>query len=379
MNSLEEKEEKVSKGNLSLGKKIAAVISCLSLIVAIFVFTKWMHYRYTHAVTNNAFVRTDMIEVSPLVPGHIKKIFVDEGDRIKKGQLLAIIDADTYKANVNLSRAQKVQAEKQVEKVHISIERLIKESSRVISIAERGINKAREDVKKANINLRRVERDYYRHKKLIKNKIVSQRLFDNVESIYKAAQADQNVAETALHVCEDQLSRAKLTELQILEAKKDLASLEAAVDTADRALDLALLNYGHTKIKCCCIDGVVAKKHFDEGDFIAPGFPVFSIYDENNVYIEANLEETKSRDVKIGQLADLWVDTYSGKKLLGKVIKVAMAAGGEFSLIPRDLSSGEFTKVVQRIPIKIKVEDCNGCVLRPGMSVNVGIKLNQIN
>jgi len=159
------------------------------------------------------------------------------------------------------------------------------------------------------------------------------------------------------------------------EARKDISTLMASCETAEKGLQIVLLDIEHTLLKTP-IDGVIAKKHFEEGDFISPGFPVFSLYGENNVYVEANLEETKTGGVKVGQWVDISVDAYPGNKLRGKVIKVGKAAGQEFALIPRDLSAGEFTKVVQRIPIKIQIPASKKFSLKPGMSVTVGIELD---
>jgi len=375
LTSNKEDNGNVSGGNFGWGKKVVAIVGGIVVLVGIFVFFKWMHYRNTHAVTNNAFVQTDMLELSPLVPGHLKQLLVDEGDRVKKGQLVAQIDDRDYQAKVAMTQAQKEEAVSHVDKARISLLRMEKESARVISIAKRGIVEATEILKKVEANQERIAKDYLRYEKLVENRVVSQRLFDTIEAEFKAADADKKVAETGVRVREEELLRAELTKLQVEEARKSIATLMAVCETAGKSLDLAKLNLDHTNLKSP-IDGVIAKKNFDEGDYIAPGFPVFNTYNEENVYIEANLEETKTKGVKIGLSVDVWVDAYPGEKLRGEVINVGMAAGREFALIPRDVSAGEFTKIVQRIPIKIKVPPADTYILKPGMSAKVGIELD---
>ena len=135
------------------------------------------------------------------------------------------------------------------------------------------------------------------------------------------------------------------------------------------------LNLEHTRIKSP-INGVVAKKFIHAGDYATPGFPIFSIYDTDNVFVRAQLEETKLKGVALGQTVDLEVDAFSKRTFQGKVIKIGDATGAQFMLIPRDTTTGEFTKVVQRIPIKIQITDDPDHLLKPGYSVTVGIRLN---
>jgi len=372
---MSKKKETTPKEPLKLQTKIGAVIGLLILLVSIFFFSKWIHYRYTHSVTNNAFVQTDMAELSSLVSGHIKQLLVDDGDHLKEGQVVAVIDDRDYKAQVELSKAQKTEIMRKLDKAKITLSRLQKNSTETIAIAKRGITEAMELLKKAKVNQAKVEKDFHRHETLSKNRVVAQRKFDAIDAEYKASTVDVSVATTRFNICEDKLAQAKLTEIRVKEAEKDILSLIAMAETAARHLDIALLNLEHTRIKSRQ-NGVVAKKYFDQGDYISRGAPVFSIYDTENIFIEANLEETKTKGVKEGNGVDLWVDAYHGEKIRGKVIKVGMAAGREFALIPRDVSSGEFTKVVQRIPIEITAETSEKFPLKPGMSVKVGIELN---
>lgn len=363
------------EGALDWKKRLIAIIGGVAILIGAVIFGKWIYYRYTHAVTSNAFVRTDMVELSPLVLGHIKQLLVDDGDRVKKGQIVALIDERDYRARVALRQAEKEQIARQLDKARVSLTRLEKESLKIIAIGGKGVIEAGEMLKKAKANLEREAKDYERYKNLVAANAISRSRFDTIAASYEAAQADFRAAETRVRIREDELSRAELTKLQVEEARKDISTLMASCETAEKGLQITLLDLEHTLLKTP-IDGVIAKKHFEEGDFISPGFPVFSLYDENNVYVEANLEETKTRGVKVGQWVDISVDAYPGNKLRGKVIKVGKAAGQEFALIPRDVSAGEFTKVVQRIPIKIQIPASNKFSLKPGMSVTVGIELD---
>jgi len=371
----DKREEDTLREMFDWKKKLVAIIGGIAILIGGVIFGKWIYYRYTHAVTNNAFVRTDMVELSPLVSGHIKQLLVEEGDQVRKNQIVALIDERDYRAVVALRQAEKEQIARQLDKAGVSLSRLEKESSRVIAIAEKGVIEVGELLRKAKANLERETKDYERYRNLVAANAISRSRFDTIAASHEAAQADFKAAETHVGIREDELSRAKLTKLQVEEARKDISALMASYETAEKGLQIALLNLEHTRLKAP-IDGVIAKKHFEEGDLVSPGFPVFSLYNENNIYVEANLEETKTRGVKVGQWVDIEVDAYPGNKLRGKVIKVGKAAGQEFTLIPRDVSAGEFTKVVQRIPIKIEIPQSNTLPLKPGMSVTVGIEVD---
>ena len=169
------------------------------------------------------------------------------------------------------------------------------------------------------------------------------------------------------------LKQAQATHYQIEQSKKGIEAASAAVQTTEKALEIARVTLGYTKVRSP-LEGVIAKKFVDPGDFISPGAPAFTVYNKQNIYITANLEETKIARVKVGQEVDVKVDAYK-KTLKGKVIKIGEASGAKFALIPRDTSAGEFTKVVQRLPVKIMVINNPDYPLKPGLSVSAAIKV----
>jgi len=148
---------------------------------------------------------------------------------------------------------------------------------------------------------------------------------------------------------------------------------EVSYTTAKADLEMAKLNLEHTKI-IAPFNGIIAKRYVQNGNFVGPGLPVVSIYDPATIHVIANLEEGKLGGVKVGQSTDIWVDAYPGIKITGVVERIGQASAAEFALIPRDVSAGEFTKVVQRVPIKISIPNVQQYpFLRPGLSAEIGI------
>jgi multidrug resistance efflux pump len=262
--------------------KFAAIGLTAVAIVVLIWFGKWLAYRLTHATTNAAFVKADLVDLSPVVYGHVSEMLVDEGNAVKKGDILAVLDDRDYKQAFD----------------------------------------------KAQAYFEQTQFNYGRYKKLYESRSISKMQFESFEVVYKTAMAD---------------------------------------------LEMAKLNLEHTKI-IAPFDGVIAKRYVQDGGFVGPGLPVFSIYDPTTMYVIANLEEGKLAGVKVGQPTDIWVDAYPGIKIKGVVERIGEASAAEFALIPRDISAGEFTKVVQRVPIKIAIPNVRQYpFLRPGLSAAIGI------
>jgi len=358
---------------LSLQNKMVTVVSLIALIIALPISIRWLYYRFTHAITNDAFVESDIVNVSPLVAGHLEKLYVDESDRVKKGELLATIEPSDYQAVVNLRRSEMEAAERKRAATEITLERVREEVEHTTRIAEDGIREAHETLRKAKAMGERVERDYERLKNLYERRVIAKSQFDAIKAEHEGMQASINSAQILVNVRSTELKRAITNRRQVDELEKNVSALKAQAESARHGLEVAELNLTHTRMESP-IDGVIAKKFIYEGDFVSPGFPVFSVYDVDNVFVRAHLEETKMKGVKLGQEVDIEVDAYS-RTFKGKVTKIGEATGAKFSLIPRDTTTGEFTKVVQRIPIEISVEDPEE-LLKPGYSVTVGIKLD---
>jgi len=360
--SEEKKEASGEKPAMTTGKKVFLVFFLIVLIIFAVIAVKWFHYRFTHAITDNAFVESDMINVAPLVSGYIQKIHVQEGDPIEKGELLVEINETDYRNQAALQEANVRAAQSNLNRSLAALENL-----RVASREQ--IRRAESQLTAAGADADQVQKDYDRIQGLLQSGAVSKSRYDVMEAARIGVRSKVAAAEADLR-------QARAGSYQVKEAESAVEAMRSALKAAQEGLNVARTSLGYTRIKSQ-VQGVVAKKFMNQGDFISAGYPVLSVYDKGSVYVTANLEETKTEGVKVGQNVDLDVDTYGGKTFHGKVILVGEAAGAKFALIPRDNSAGEFTKVVQRIPIKISVEEKDKGLLKPGMSVTVGIELNE--
>jgi membrane fusion protein (multidrug efflux system) len=355
--------------------RVAAGIG-LAVLVAVIIFgSSWLSYRFTHAITDDAFVESDLINVSPRVPGHIKQLLADESDVIKKDQMLALLDPADYQAQVEMYEAKLEQIKRSVEVTVVSLQKAREMVGHDIIISEDGIRQAQAGLQKARADYDQVQKDFPRIENLYNSKSVPKTRFDMIQAQKEGADAGVRASAAAVEVARSNNKKALTAKLTVTELEKTLAAQEQAVRETEKALAIAQLNLEHTRIKSP-VNGTVAKKFIFAGDYANPGFPIFSVYDIDNVFVRAHLEETKMQGVQLGQSVDLDVDAYPRKTFHGKVIKIGEASGAKFMLIPRDTTTGEFTKVVQRIPIKIAITDDPERLLKPGYSVTVNIKLN---
>jgi membrane fusion protein (multidrug efflux system) len=301
-------------GGMSLRRVALLLTVTVGLLVGATFGIRWLHYYFTHASTDDARVKGDLIAVSPTVQGKIHFLPIQEGDRVAKGQLIAQLREEDYQAQVDLAAG------------------VVKTIAAELTEAE------------AELALVQAKTKEKAAKELVK------------ENQVKLQVAQANAAETILK-------------------QQRVESLRGRLEEARAALTAAKLKREHTTVTSP-IDGVVAKKVANIGEVIKVGQTIAVIVDLNNIWVEANLEETKLERVRLGQTVDVKVDAYPGTKFSGRVVNIGAAAASEFALIPENRSAGNFTKVTQRIPIKIKVTN-PAYQLRPGMMVVVGIDIRK--
>lgn len=294
-----------------------------------------------YATTDDAFVKTDLVSVSSQVPGQVSRVLVQNNQRIAAGQVLFEIDPASYKIAL-------AQAEANVANVRNQIEALR------ANYAEK-----QAELKSAQQTVDFQQTEYNRAASLRKTSAVSQQQLDQARHNLEVAQ--QNVAQV------QQQMAAILAQLggDTATPVENLPQYRAAVarrDDAQLALD-------RTEVKAPA-DGVVANVTLRAGDYVTAGQQVFSLAEIGHVWVVGNFKETDLTHVVDGQPAKVTVDTYPGVTWNAKVESVSPASGNEFSILPPENSSGNWVKVVQRIPVRLKLEPQAGApLLRAGMSV----------
>jgi len=354
-----------------IGRKIILAGALLLLIVGAFFGLRWVVWRFHHATTNAAFVKADMADVAPEVPGKILSIEVREGQEIHRGDLLLKIDPAQNLRRVGEAEAGLASARAALNRSRRDLERVQQEVPAAIRAAESALDAARAEIAGARSNLDHLEKQHERFARLLEQRAISRSKFEEVETAWMAARSALDAVQAGVRLREADLARARAARSRIPAAKAGVRQAEAAEAQASAALKLARLALARCELRAP-IDGIVARVLADTGDFATPGRPVVGLYDPASIYIEARFEETKLRYLRRGKKVELKIDALPGRRIPGHITRMAPASSAEFALIPRDITAGEFTKVTQRMPIRIAPES-DLELLIPGLSVEVSV------
>jgi membrane fusion protein (multidrug efflux system) len=297
--------------------------------------------------TDDAYVRADNTTIAPKVSGYLREVLVGDNEHVKAGQVLARIDERDFKVALDQARADVAAAQAAVESKKAQLE-----------VQQANIAAARGAVEVDIATKTFAGQENKRYTDLAATGYGSQQ---NAQ----AAQAKNAAADAAIQRDTANLASA-LKQVDLLKA--EIVQAEAAVARAAALLAQAELNLGYTTISAP-IDGIVGNRTLRVGQYVQGGTQLMSLVPASGAYVVANYKETQLTHVHEGQPVDISVDMFPGQVVHGHVDSLAPASGQEFALLPPDNATGNFTKIVQRIPVKIVLEGGAPIDLRPGMSV----------
>ncbi|SHG11586.1 membrane fusion protein, multidrug efflux system [Bacteroides luti] len=338
-----------------MNKKRKKLINNIVIAFVILCGIIWVCSRFVHLgnveYTDNAQVKQLIVPVNSRVQGFIKKICFEENQYVHKGDTLLLIEDTEFRFRVAQAEAdyQNAISGKTVATSSINT------TQNNISVSDAGIQEAK-------IRMDNAGREYNRYKNLLAQGAVTKQQYDNVKTEYDASKVRYEL-----------LNREKQsTALVKTEQTHRLGQNIAGIKLAEAALGLAKLNLSYTVITAPC-DGTTGRKNIQEGMLIQPGQALVDLVDENDKWVVANYKETQTANIQIGQEVNVEVDAIPDVVFKGKVESISQATGASFSLFQQDNSSGNFVKVEQRIPVRIKFSKDNRLDLlkrlRAGMNV----------
>ncbi len=339
---------------------------CFLVLVALACFIYWFFFIKGTVFSDDARIDGILVDLSPQIPGVLKTVSVQEGDKVQKGQMLFSLDRDLLQASVDRARADLASS---TDAADVSSAQYIKAKHgplvEEIRIAETA-------VKNASVQLSLEESNWKRVNSLYDEKLVSTADHDRVRT----------ALETARHRYEDATQRLDFLKKgtrseDITAAKSTEEAKRAEMESAKARLEQAEINLGYSDVSSP-FSGLVVRKWKDPGDTISAGTPVLSILDPSSLYIKANIEEKNLYKIRIGDKVDIKIDAFPGVSLKGKVEKILLATNSKFSLVPSEGVSGTFIKVAQRLPLKIAFDSVPDLPLGPGLSVEVRIHCGSI-
>jgi len=378
----------------SSGFRIGVVIAIIILLIAGF-----FAYRYftSYESTDDAQVDGHVNSVSARISGHVIKLNVQDNQYVEAGTVLVEIDPADYQVAYERAKADFEDAQAAAIAAGVTVPITSVNTSSQVSATEADVNSARAGIQaakqqfeaakaqqqEAEANNVKAQNDLGRYKQLVDKQEISQQQYDQATAASKASAATVEAARASADAAQQQVTQAegKLVQaeansryartapkqMQITRARATSALAEAQRKKAD--LDQAALNLQYTKI-VAPVNGIVSDRTVEVGQNVAPGQELMKIINLDDVWVTANFKETQLRQMKIGQRVTIDVDA-NGRTYNGKVDSIAGASGARFSLLPPENATGNYVKVVQRIPVKIVLDPGanNDHQLRPGMSV----------
>jgi membrane fusion protein, multidrug efflux system len=331
-----------------------AVVLMAAAIVFLFAtrWDAWVGGR-TRQVTDDAYARADITPLSAKVEGYVRRVGVADFQLVKAGDLLVEIDDEDYQARVAQAEADALGAEAAIQNLKAHKE----QQHSLIHEAESVIAATQADVERTKLEL-------------VRQRTLLASTYGTPQKVEQAI-ADEKRFEANLGRDRAELDGQR-RQMAVLDTQESQLRAEAKAKKA--MLDLARIDLGYTRI-LAPVDGMVSERGVRAGQYVRAGTQVISVVPLQNVWVIANYKETQLTHVAIGQKAEVTFDTFPGIVVSGRVDSIAPASGSQFTLLPPDNATGNFTKVVQRIPVKLVLDPANPLAgrLRPGMSATATI------
>lgn len=330
-------------------KRVLVGVGAVAILAGIYFGYHYMVVGRYMVTTDDAYVRANNSTMGAKIPGHIAKVMVGDNARVGAGNVVFMIDDGDYRLAVESARAK-------VETQQATIERI----GRQAKAQESAVEQAQAQLVSAEAAIKRAEADFARQESLSTKGFASKATFDVSQASRDQAQASVQGAKAALDAAQTQVD---VVTAQKAEAEGQLQELRAALAKAVRDLSFTIVR--------APVDGIFSNRIVNVGDYVQPGQRLANVVPIDDVYIDANYKETQLGRLKPGQHVSITVDAVSGRTIKGIVDSLAPASGSVFTLLPPDNATGNFTKVVQRVPVRIRVpfSVARENLLRPGMSV----------
>jgi len=333
----------------------------------------YLQYKKTHITTDDAFVDGRIHVIASKVPGTVKTLYINDNQFVKKNDPILEIDPVDYHVKVKEAQAGFQAERERLSELQDRVNTAKRQQAEVIASLEAA--RANVELQKANLELAKVNLE--RSESLLRKEAIARQQYDNAKTAYDVAAAQVKAAQDMFKQLEASVETQKAL---IKQAESSLRTQQAQIQQREATLRGTELNLGYTKI-CAPTDGYITKRTVEIGNQIQASQPLMAVVPlaQEDIWITANYKETQLEKVKPGQRVEIKVDTYPGKTFNGRVNSVMAGTGAVFSLFPPENATGNFVKVVQRIPVKIILESGEDPkhLLRIGMSVQPIILIEQ--
>jgi membrane fusion protein (multidrug efflux system) len=346
-----------------------AIGSVLSL-VALGLF---LYQRMNHVYVSDARIGSGMITISSRVPGWVLSYHVSTGDRVEPGDLLLVIDSRDANARLAELDARLLTIQTEIEGMSARVAMADATTQSGYEAQQAQLAGANAALAAAASGLDLARADFERAQSLLDSKIIAQQQWDMARAGWRKATEDHERARATVASARAALREAEAGRRQIQVLDREVVTLqhrEEQVRAQRAGQQLSVLDHDVRSP----IAGVVDRTFANDGEYVRPGQRLLMVHDPNEVWVDANVRETEIRRLRLGQRAWITVDAYPGERFEGVLTRIGSAATSEFALLPSPNPSGNFTKITQRLPVRIALEQREG-KLRPGMMVEVDLEV----
>jgi membrane fusion protein (multidrug efflux system) len=405
--------EPPKSGGIAEKKRTLLIWGGAAALVLLLVFgIRYLIWSARHETTDDAYLAGHLHPISARITDTVQQVLIDDNQHVVEGQTLVILDPNDYKVKLDQAKAALDAASRQAETAEAAIRSTsqsataqttqargsigearasIQAAKAAVTAAEAGVPRANAQLQEANATLQREETDLHRYQDLYAKEQVSRQTVDHQRASYQVAVAAQAAAQEQVRQAQAQLVAAQQgvarTEAQLTNSEGGLQSAQAttletrvregqfttaqaAMAQAEASLQDAKLQLSYTIIKAP-VGGRIGRKSVEAGQRVQIGQPLMAVV-EDHPWVVANFKETQLGRMRAGQRVEVEIDTFPKHKFYGRVDSLAPGSGNEFALLPPDNATGNFTKIVQRIPVKIVLDDDSvrgyENLLSPGMS-----------
>jgi membrane fusion protein (multidrug efflux system) len=315
----------------------------------------WLLERRHYESTDDAYLQSNIVLISPRVQGYVTQIAINDNQAVKQNDVLLMIDDRDYQAKV-------LQAEANVNEETAHIERL-----RTMKMSQRAhVETAGANIVAVQARREQIQQDLQRFNNLIERGSAARQALDKIQSESKQAAAELRGSQAS----------ASAEHSQLASLDSEITETEARLQNAQAQLTLAKIDLEHTQVKAP-IDGIIGNRGVQLGQLVRPGVALASLVQNSKIWVEANFKETQLQHMRLGQPVTIKVDAYPDLELTGKVDSFSPASGSEFSILPAENATGNFTKIVRRVPVKIVFDSTENLqLLRPGLSAEAKVKVH---
>ena len=341
------------------------------LLVGVAVLGQWLVNRWTHVYVSDSRIAANVVALGSEVAGRVTAIDVIAGDRVAKGDLLVRLDSRQAKLRLQELDAEAARIAAEQDQLRARQAMIRAQVGSRLEAGRAQIRSSEAEHRAAQAELGAARSDYERKRSLRQSGAVSVQQFEEVRAQYLTAQQNELRAAAGIESARAAMVVIESERAQVEVLDRQIAVLDAQRTALDARRDQQRVDLEDREVRAA-FDGVVDATFVDVGEHVSPGSRLLMYHDPDKVWVDANVKETEFRRLKIGASATVRVDAYPDREFKGEVVRLGNAATSEFALLPSPNPSGNFTKVTQRLPVRMAIQQ-DAALLRPGMMVEVTI------